>query len=366
MSEGPRLGAAVVGTGIGVLTHVRALRAAGIEVLALVGRDSARTAERARPFDVPTATTELAEALALPGVDVVTVATPPHAHAGPVLAAVAAGKHVVCEKPFARDAAEARTMLAAAETAGVVHLLGFEWRFGAGQALLTRTIRSGAIGTPRHATVQLQLGTHADPAAELPEWWKLASEGGGWLNAQGSHVIDLVRSSLGEIAGASGSVQRLVERPGMTSDDTFTALLRLRGDATVILHSTCAARGEMLSVTKYLGTEGAAWLRGEEVWVDTGAGPQQLPPPAVLPRVDPEPPPADLITTAYDSWHSRGVDLAPFTRLYGVLRDRALGRPVADDPVAATFADGLAAQVALDAIRDSSTSGGAWTAVASS
>ena len=62
--------------------------------------------------------------MALQGVDAVAVATPPHAHAAIVLAALAAGKHVLCEKPFARNAAEARTMLAAAEGAGVVHLLG--------------------------------------------------------------------------------------------------------------------------------------------------------------------------------------------------------------------------------------------------
>jgi len=76
-----QLGALVVGTGFGCLTHTRALRAAGFAVRALVGRDPARTAERARRCDIPHACTSLAEALALPGVDVVTVATPPHAHA---------------------------------------------------------------------------------------------------------------------------------------------------------------------------------------------------------------------------------------------------------------------------------------------
>src|SRR5215510_5460188 len=106
-----KLGAIVTGTGFGVLTHLRALRAAGFEVRALVGRDPARTEDRAKRSGVPLGLTSLAQALALPGVDAVAVATPPHTHAEIVLAALRAGKHVLCEKPFTRDAREARRLL---------------------------------------------------------------------------------------------------------------------------------------------------------------------------------------------------------------------------------------------------------------
>src|SRR3954447_4419746 len=165
------LGAAVVGTGFGVITHARALDAAGIEVRALIGRDPDKTAKRAALFGIEHATTDRAEAFARDDVDVVAVTTPPHTHAEIVLDAVAAGKHVLCEKPFARDLDEAREMLRAAEAAGVVHLLGTEFRFGQGQALLTRTVRAGAIGDPTLAMFLLQLPTLTDPAAEMPAWW---------------------------------------------------------------------------------------------------------------------------------------------------------------------------------------------------
>src|SRR5512144_2215744 len=102
------MGAVVVGTGFGVLTHLRAMRAAGIDVIALVGRDVAKTQDRAARFDVPHALTNVADALALPGVDAVAVVTPPRTHRAIALEAVGAGKHVMCEKPFALDAEEGR------------------------------------------------------------------------------------------------------------------------------------------------------------------------------------------------------------------------------------------------------------------
>src|SRR5437588_5107899 len=182
------LGVVVVGTGFGCVTHVRALKAAGFDVKAVVGRDPARTAERAQQFGVDAACTSLGEALALEGIDAITVATPPHTHAPLVLEGLSAGKHVLCEKPFARDAAEARTVLAAAEKAGVVHLLGTEFRWATGQALAARAVAQGAVGEPRLATFILHVPLLADPAGELPAWWSDADAGGGWLGAQAAPV----------------------------------------------------------------------------------------------------------------------------------------------------------------------------------
>ena len=353
------LGAVVVGTGFGVLTHLRALRAAGIDVGELVGRDPAKAADRATRFGVPRGSNDLGAALARPGVDIVAVVTPPFTHGPIVLAALAAGKHVLCEKPFARDLVEARAMLHAAEGAGVVHLLGTEFRFATGQAQLARVVTSGVIGEPMHAIFQLHLPSLVDPAAGVPAWWELASEGGGWLGAYGSHIVDQIRTTLGEFAGVSASLQTLAPRPHMTADDTYTVHFRLQNGCTGVMTSSCASGGQFLATTKVTGRGGAAWVQGDDVWIDTGTGPTQLPPPADLPVEQPDPPPGELLHTTYDYWHSMGMDLAPYRRVYEVLRDRVLGRAVPADPIAATFADGVAAQAVLDAVHRSAV-GGSW------
>ena len=361
MDQDRPLGAAVVGTGFGVLTHLRALRAAGFRVEALVGRDEAKCAARGQMFDVPFTTTDLAAALARPGVDAVTVATPPHTHAAIVLAAVAAGKHVMCEKPFARDRAEAQTMHDAAELAGVVHLIGTEFRFATGQALLTRTVEAGTIGEPRLGLFLLQIPTLADPEAELPAWWERADEGGGWLGAHGAHIVDQVRTTLGEVTSVAASLQTLAPRP-MTADDTYTVQLQTDRGATALLHSSCAAGGQFVAVTKVTGTAGSAWAQGDEVWVDNGSGPRQLPTPLDLPVVTPSPPPGELLRTSYDMWHSMGTDLEPYTRLFAAFRTRIRKEPSPPGPQPATFADGVAYLAVLDAARAASASG-TWVKV---
>src|SRR5260221_1567100 len=122
-------GAVVVGTGFGCRLPGPATRNAGFTVPALVGRDALRTRRRADRLRIPHACASLTDALALDGVDAVTIATPPDTHAALAIEACDAGRHVVCEKPFALDAVEAERMLAAAQRAGVTHLVGHEFRW---------------------------------------------------------------------------------------------------------------------------------------------------------------------------------------------------------------------------------------------
>jgi predicted dehydrogenase len=362
--SGP-LGAIVVGTGFGCYSHVRALRHAGFEVRALVGRDRAKTAERARLFEVPRACSTLAEALDAVDADCVTIATPPHTHAPLALEAIAAGKHVLCEKPFARDTAEARTVLAAAQRAGVVHLLGTEFRYDAGQALLAEAVRTGMVGAPRMATWLMHVPMLADPAAELPAWWADSSAGGGWLGAHGSQLIDQIRVTLGEFAGVSASIIHVVDRP-MTADDGFVVHFRMRDGCVGVLQSTASDRGIIVE-TRVTGSTGSAWIEGvgDTVRVADAAGVRRLPVPDEL-RGDPAPAlPDGAVTTTYEQMITFGVEYGPYTRLAAAFRHRIEGGEAGrgPGPQPATFADGVAQMAVLDAIRRSAQAGGAWTDV---
>lgn len=341
------LGAVVVGTGFGARVHVPALRAAGFCVHALVGRDRERTARRAARLDVPRAFGSIEDALALPEVDAVTIATPPASHAENALAAIRAGKHVLCEKPMALDTAEARRMLEAAQSAKIVHLVGHEFRFAPERALVARVIADGGIGEPRMASFTSFVTLAADPAVSLPEWWLDAARGGGWLGASGSHAVDQVRAWLGEFAAVSATLPTVADR-AHGAEDSFAVLFRLRSGVDGVLQQSSGAWGPMASTTCVAGTRGTVWLEGPEVWVAdrSGARRVEIPPDLCLP---PAPPGSD------DPRHRfTHLEIGPYTRLAeafaAAIRGEAATR---DQPRAATFADGLATQAVLDAIRDS-------------
>jgi predicted dehydrogenase len=346
--------AVVVGTGFGCITHVRALQAAGIHVSALVGRDPAKTEERAKLFGIPYGLTSVEEALTLDNVDAVTIATPPYTHADIALAAIDAGKHVICEKPFARDAAEARAVLAAAKSAGVVHLLGCEFRWDAGQATLARAVAGGEVGEPRLATFMLHVPLLADATAQVPEWWADDRQGGGWLGAHGSQIIDQIRVTLGEFESVSASLPHVAERD-MTAEDGFVVHFRMQSGAVGTLQSTSGDWGPPIVITRVVGSKGTGWIEGvgSTVKVADRAGTRVIPVSDDLPTSVGPPLPEGLVTTTYERMISHGMDFGPFTRLAEILRSRIEGRPPPPGPSPATFEDGVVQMAVLDAIRQS-------------
>ena len=282
-----------------------------------------------------------------------------------VLEAIAAGKHVVCEKPFARDADEGYRMWQAAEAAGVVHQLGCEFRWATGQALAARALAEGVIGTPRLATFLFHMPSLAEPDAGVPDWWRSEAEGGGWLGAYCSHLIDQIRVSAGEFTGVSASLQGVAERveaTPWTAEDAYTIHFRTESGLEGMLQSTAAARGPFAACTRFVGSRGTLWIEGDTVGVADASGERTLEIPEDLRLPAPDPPPAELLSTAYDMLHSMGIDLGPYTRLYEAFRDRIQGNPVATDPRPPTFEDGFAVQKVLDAVRRASREK-AWVAI---
>jgi predicted dehydrogenase len=324
-------GAIVVGTGFGCRVHVPALRAAGFDVVALVGRDPERTQRRASRLRIDRAFSSLTDALAVCDADAVTIATPPDTHAELAIEACNAGRNVVCEKPFALDAREAARMLGAATRAGVTHLVGHEFRWAPERATMARAIHDGLIGDARTFSLVQYVPLVADPAARVPQWWFDAERGGGWLGASGSHVVDQVRVWLGEFASVSAV---LPSRPGR-AEDSFVVRATMAGGAEGVLQQTAASwRSVGLSVVS--GTKGTLVIDGDGVWLDDQLiEPSDLPPPSDDPR--------ERFTH---------LELGPYTKLCESLR----GMPSAVPPP--TFADGVACMKVLDAVRASAATNG--------
>jgi predicted dehydrogenase len=352
----------VVGTGFGCRIQIPALRAAGFEVVGLVGADLARTRERAEANGVARAYVDLDEAIAATGAVAVAIATPPHSHAALALAAIARGCHVLCEKPFARDVVEGRAMLDAAERAGVVHLVGHEFRWTPERALLARVIAEGAIGEPRFATFTSFIPYLVNPDVDMPHWWFDEEAGGGWLGAAGSHLIDWIRVLVGDLVSLSAALPRLGPR-GEGADDTFVFRFESAGGLEGVVQQSAAAWGPPVDIVRVMGSTGTAWLEGSEVRVADRDGARTVPVPAVL-RLPPMPPlPGDPRHETAKWRMLLGVELPPYVRLCEAFGDLIEGRAPATATPPATFADGVAEMLVLDAIRASAAAKGALVQV---
>ncbi len=236
MTLGHRLGVALVGYGWIARAHAHALRTVDgltqlehpLELVALAGRDAAGVEAAGAEFGFSYATTRWQEAVEDARVDIVAIASPVESHAEIAIAAAEHGKHVVCEKPLAVDAAEAAEMLAAVESAGVVHACGFNYRFLPAVALIARLVASARLGELRHYR-----------ALYLQDF---AAEGGP--RAAGaifdySHLVDMLRHLAGEPIAVTARASSFVSE----SEDAYTAILDLPDGVVASLEASRVARG---------------------------------------------------------------------------------------------------------------------------
>jgi len=220
---------AIIGTGFMGRMHAHAWRTAprffdlspAPEAVLLVGSDADRTATAAAEFGIPEASSDWRSALSRDDIDIVDICTPGHTHVEIALAALAAGKHVLCEKPLANDVADADRMADAAAAAaerGVVSMCGFSYRRTPALALAKKLIDDGRLGRIRHVRAQYLQDWLTSPDA--PFTWRLDREraGSGTLGDIGAHSIDTAQWLTGSaITGVSATLRTFVEsRPRLT------------------------------------------------------------------------------------------------------------------------------------------------------
>lgn len=338
----------IIGASFAKAAYLPALRqVVDAEVVAIASARLASARAAADAFGVPHAYDDWQAMLTAHRLDLVCIATPTVQHAPQTLAAIAAGAHVLCEKPTAMHAGEAAAMLAAAEAAGRLHMIDHELRFNPNRARIAALIADGALGEVRHVVITNIGPSWNDPASRPKgDWWSLGEQGGGRLGANGSHQVDLLRWWLGEVAWVTGAATVVVpdrvdtatgERWTATADDVAYFTAEMAGGAVAQVFLSGVAAHNFNNVTQIFGSTGTIRLHNddERLWFAKAGGTfedlTETDPNAALPGVNP------------GIWNVSVVGLVQ--ELCGAIRE---GRPLRRG---ATFHDGLANQRVLDAVR---------------
>src|SRR3954469_2868180 len=239
-SHAPALGVGMVGYAFMGAAHSQAWRTAPHffdlplrpRMRALCGRDATRVAEAAERLGWETTETDWTRLVARDDIDLVDICTPGNTHVDIAVAALDAGKHVLCEKPLANPVAEAEAMAAAADRAaqhGIRSMVGFTYRRTPAIGLARQLVEQGRIGEVRHVRAQYLQDWLTDPAS--PMTWRLEKDkaGSGALGDIGAHVVDLTQYITGDrIVSVNGLLETFVhQRPAATAESSSL----LGGDA---------------------------------------------------------------------------------------------------------------------------------------
>jgi predicted dehydrogenase len=219
-----------------------------VEMAALVGRNADAVAQAAAHWGWAESATDWRDVVARDDIDLVDIVTPGDSHAEIAIAALDAGKHVLCEKPLANTVAEAEAMLAAATRAaerGVKAMVGFTYRRVPAVTFLRDLIAQGAVGTVQQVRAAYRQDWLVDPQAPLA--WRLQKEhaGSGALGDIGAHIIDMTQFVTGQqVAAVSGTVETIVkQRPLLGSGSNGS--LSLSNGSLSLSKGTAAGYGEV-------------------------------------------------------------------------------------------------------------------------
>ena len=353
------------------------------EMTVVVGRDEVKVAQAAERFGWSSFATDWREVVARDDIDVIDICTPGDTHAEIAIAALEAGKHVLCEKPLANTVAEAQAMTAAAEQArsrGVRSMVGFSYRRVPAVALMQRMVADGAVGQIRHVRGQYMQDWIVDE--DFPLVWRLRKEvaGSGALGDIGAHVLDMAQFVTGQrIAGVAAQTETFVRRRPLpdgggalgaatagsdaqtgevTVDDAAVLLARTDGGALGTFEATRFATGRKNHIVLEVnGSAGSLEFRFDDMnglrYYDAAAGDR-----AGFSRIDVTEPTHPYI----DAWWPPGHGLGYEHTFVNQARDFLDAIATGTDP-SPSFADGEALQRLLAAVEDSAANGARWTEV---
>ncbi|MGK5171694.1 Gfo/Idh/MocA family protein [Geodermatophilus sp. CPCC 205761] len=385
----PTLGVGLIGYAFMGAAHSQAWRTAPHffdlplrpELAVLAGRDPARVAAAAERLGWAGTETDWRRVLERDDVDLVDVCTPGDTHAEIAIAALEAGKHVLCEKPLANTVAEAEAMAEAAERAaarGVRSMVGFTYRRVPAIGLARQLVAEGRLGQLRHVRAQYLQDWIADPAA--PMSWRLEKDkaGSGALGDIGAHIVDLTQHITGQlVTGVSAVLETFVtERPlpaetgklsgvggsemgTVTVDDAALFLGRFSGGALATFEATRFALGRKNAIRiEVNGSAGSLAFDFEDMNVlefFDGDEPAET---AGFRRVIVTEPEHPYVGAWWPAGHGLGYEHGFTHQVVDLVTAIAKG----EDPTP-SFADGLQVQRVLDAVERSAAANSTWTEI---
>jgi len=342
---------AIIGLGFG-RAHIPAFQANGSRVVAVCQRDEASARAIADRYGVDSVFTHWEAMLERVRPEVVVIATPPRLHHAIALRALAGGAHVLCEKPLALTAAEARAMVDAAARAGRVAMTGFNWRFPVAMQRFNAMVREGALGRVFHVHARF-LGSRFADEAVAPTWRMDRAEAGhGAMGDMGVHLIDLVRWNFGDfvrLVATAGIAYPSRDIPGgarpADAEDFCAVVGELATGASVTLSVSRAAHGMSEHTIEACGTrgtlayrlgrEGPRWFDGELRGASVASGLGVMP-----------------VTETAGPAAGNQLEVIGRTTIAALVA-RFLEATERGLTPAPSFADGLGAQVVLDAVLES-------------
>ncbi|EHR49791.1 putative dehydrogenase [Saccharomonospora marina XMU15] len=376
---GDTLGVAMIGHAFMGAVHSQAWRSVARffdlplapRMVALGGRDERRAKEAAERFGWASVETDWRALLERDDVQLVDICTPGDTHAEIAVAALEAGKHVLCEKPLANSVEEAERMVRAAERAaerGVRSMVAFNYRRVPALSLARRLVAAGRLGELRHVRAVYLQDWLSD--ATSPMTWRLRKEraGSGALGDIGAHIVDAAQFVTGEqLVGVCGLTDTFVRRrprgsgemEEVTVDDCAVFTGRLSHGAVATFEATRYALGRKnamrLEVNGSLGSLAFDFESMNELWFYDGAEPSET---AGFRRIVVTEPEHPYLGAWWPPGHVLGYEHTFTHELADLLTAIGAGEQPQPD-----FAEGLRVQRVLQAVADSAADGSRWKPV---